>query len=81
MTDSFMRDVALASEIDEAKAMLVVEEFLLRLHKLEFERDKYQNDFVGEVWWQMSERGFYHLFGFIESFASEGDQWEPGTVS
>lgn len=78
-THQLMPDVATASKIGIENVMLVVEEFLLRLHKLEYEMDEYGVDFVQEIRWQMSDRALFHLLGFIESF-SKKVSWEPGAI-
>jgi hypothetical protein len=74
-----MQKVANAAQIDETDAMIAVEEFLLQLHKLEYEKPKYGVDFVGLIWPQISARAFFHLLGFIEQFSGHHD-WEPGTI-
>jgi hypothetical protein len=74
-----MIDVAAESKVSVRDAMSVVEEFLLRLHKLEYERSEYGVDFVEEIRWEMSDRALFHLLGFIESFSKKGT-WQPGDI-
>ena len=78
--NELMREVARDANVSEADAMLVVEAFLTRLHRFEFERDRERVDFVGRVRRMISDRALYHLLGFLDSHAEEGDSWEPGTI-
>lgn len=72
--------VAESAGVDEETASRVIEEFLLRLHKLEYERNYRHGGLIENIWRQLSARAFYHLLGFLES-RSENSEWEPGTMN
>lgn len=74
------REVAEAADVDENVASLVIEEFLLRLHRLEYEKKYKQGGLVENIWSQLSDRAFFHLLGFFEC-NSENSCWETGYMN
>lgn len=81
MTDELIvAAVAESAGVDERTASIVIEEFLLRLHKLEYENNYKHGGLIENIWHQLSERAFYHLLGFLES-RSENSEWEAGTMN
>ena len=77
MSDSILASVADSAGVDAETAALVVEEFLMRLHKMEYESNYEQFGFIENIWQQLSPRAFYHLLGFIEFHDANG-AWETG---
>lgn len=74
-----INEISKTAGVSAAQANKVVEEFLLRIHKMEYEKGE-QYGLVESIRWQVSERSLYHLLGFIESW-SEANSWENGYMN
>ena len=75
-----IKDIAVTTGVEEVNVNKVVEEFLARLHKMEYEKKSDEGGVVQNIWWQISNRAYYHLLGFIESRAEPEDSWYPGMI-
>ena len=75
--DEVARDAAIS--VDEARR--ASEALLKALHKRLVEYRGLNGDYLGEwAHWELSEKGFYHLLGFVEQF-SINYSWEKGVIS
>lgn len=78
---SILEEVAREAGISMDKARQASEALLKALHKRLVEYRGLNGDYLGEMaHWELSERGFYHLLGFIEQFSIRYS-WEKGSIS
>ena len=74
-----LEEVAAKAGITIDEAMRASEALLEQLHKSLVEYR--EGDFFGkQAYWQLTERGFFHLLGFVEQFSCRYS-WDKGTIS
>ena len=79
--DDLMSQVAEKAGVSREIAFAVSSELLSALHREMITYDRGNKDYIGErVLWQIGDRGFYHLLGFLEQFSSKYS-WEQGFAS
>ncbi len=79
--ESILDEVAREAEISVDQARRASEALLKTLHKRLVEYRGLNGDYLGErAHWELSERGFYHLLGFVEQLAIRYS-WEEGSIS
>ncbi len=71
-----INEIAQTVGVSEDQANNVVEEFLLRLHKMEYEGGEMYG-LIETIWPMISIRSLFHLLGFLESW-SDRTNWETG---
>lgn len=74
-------EVAREADISVDQARRASEALLKALHKRLVEYRGINGDYLGEMaHWELSERGFYHLLGFVEQLSIRYS-WEEGSIS
>lgn len=74
-------EVAKEAAISVGEARRASEALLKALHRRLVEYRGLNGDYLGEMaHWELSEKGFYHLLGFVEEF-SVRYSWEKGSIS
>jgi hypothetical protein len=67
--------------IDSDVARVVIDEFLLQLHRGLYEYSGINGDYIVEkLHFQIPPQAFYHLLGFLQLFSEKYD-WEAGSNS
>ena len=65
----------------------VVDEFMLQLHRAQYERDEARNgDYLGNsqiatLYRALPRQAFFHFLGFYECMQRAQAEWEPGYAS
>ena len=78
---SIHREIAEKVGISAKQAERATEILLETLHRRLVEYQGLNGDYLGEkAYWELSERAFYHLLGFVEQFTINY-QWEKGSIS
>ena len=80
MTKDLTSEVADNLSMERPDVAVVIEEFMLQLHRRLVEYGEGNGSYIGEVMWsEVSPQAYFHFLGFLDRF-SERYVWEPGSA-
>ena len=81
MGKNLLSEIAESVGKEPEEISLIIDEFLLQLHRHIYEYKGLNGDFIGEeLHYMLSRQAFFHLLGFLECF-SKRYKWEPNSAS
>lgn len=87
MNDTIIQEAAKNLGMEPSDVAAVVDEFMLQLHRSQFERDEVEGgDYlgvsqIGALFRALPRQAFFHFLGFYEFTQRDQAEWEQGYAS
>ncbi len=79
MEKTLIDEIAEALNMERDEISAVIDEFVLQLHRRQYEYKGLNGDYLGEeLHYHITKKAYYHLLGFLDTF-SERYEWDSAS--